>query len=117
MATSSEDAELLKRRRSGGRSRIWIVVAVIAVAVVLIAVGVLAGWFSPQPTTILGAGATFPYPLIAQAANVYNASRANARGNYQGIGGGRGITQITAKTVAFAASQAPLEPNAPPPAP
>src|SRR5256885_13370217 len=109
MATSSEDAELLKRRRSGGRSRIWIVVAVIAVAVVLIAVGVLAGWFSPQPTTILGAGATFPYPLIAKWANVYNASGANIRVNYQGIGSGGGITQITAKTVDFAASDAPLK--------
>ena len=109
MATSSEDAELLKRRRSGGRSRSWIVVAVIAVAVVLIAVGVLAGWFSPQPTTILGAGATFPYPLIAKWASVYNASGANVRVNYQGIGSGGGITQITAKTVDFAASDAPLK--------
>ena len=87
MVTSSEDAELL-RRRSGGRSRIWIVVAVIAVAVVLIVVGVLAGWFSPQPTTILGAGATFPYPLIAKWANVYNSSGSNVRVNYQGIGSG-----------------------------
>src|SRR2546427_12958844 len=99
MATSSEDAELLKRRRSGGRSRIWIVVAVIAVAVVLIAVGVLAGWFSPQPTTIFGGGATFSYPLIAKWANVYNASGAKLRVNYQGNGGGGGRTAITAETV------------------
>jgi len=108
MATPSEDAELLKRR-SGGRSRILIVVAVIAVAVVLISVGVLAGWFSQQPTTILGAGATFPYPLIAKWASVYNSSGANVRVNYQGIGSGGGITQITAKTVDFAASDAPLK--------
>src|SRR6266566_4056130 len=98
MATPSEDLELLKRR-SGGPSRIRIVVAVIAVAVVLIAVGVLTGWFSQQPTTILGAGATFPYPLIAKWANVYNSTDANVRVNYQGIGSGGGITQITAKTV------------------
>src|SRR5437867_4428585 len=108
MATPSEDTELLKRR-SGGRSRILIVVAVSAVAVVLIAVGVLAGWFSQQPTTILGAGATFPYPLIAKWANVYNSTDANVRVNYQGIGSGGGITQITAKTVDFAASDAPLK--------
>src|SRR2546425_9588242 len=108
MATPSEDAELLKRR-SGGRSRILIVVAVIAVAVVLIAVGVLAGWVSQQPTTILGAGATFPYPLIAKWANVYNSTDANVRVNYQGIGSGGGITQITAKTGGFAASHAPLK--------
>src|SRR5256712_6525163 len=109
MATSSEDAELLKRRRSGGRSRIWMVVADIAVAVVLIAVGVLAGWSSPRPTTIVGAGATCPYPLIAKWANVYNASGANIRVSCQGIGSGGGITQITAKTVDFAASDAPLK--------
>src|SRR5256884_9587976 len=108
MATPSEDSELLKRR-SGGRSRILIVVAVIAVAVVLIAVGVLAGWFSQQPTTILGAGATFPYPLIAKWANVHNSTDANVRVNYQGIGSGGGITQIAAKTVDFAASDAPLK--------
>src|SRR3989440_6246008 len=117
MATSSEDAELLKRRRSGGRSRSWIVVAVIAVAAVLIAVAVLAAWFSPQPTTILGAGATFPSPLIAKWANVYNASGANERGNYEGIGSGGGITQITAKTVDFAASDAPLKASERAPAP
>ncbi len=108
MATPSEDAELLKRR-SGGRSRIPIVVAVIAVAVVLIAVGLLAGWFSQQSTTILGAGSTFAYPLIAKWSNVYNSSGTNVRVNYQGIGSGGGITQITAKTVDFAASDAPLK--------
>src|SRR5256886_17214914 len=108
MATPSEDAELLKRR-SGGRSRILIVVAVIAVAVVLIAGGGVAGWFSQQPTTILGAGATFPYPLIAKWADVYNSNDANVRVNYQGIGSGGRITQITAKNVEFAASDAPLK--------
>src|SRR5256885_14459556 len=98
MATSSEDAELLKRRRSGGRSRIWIVVAVIAVAAVLIAVGVLAGWVLPQPTTIFGAGATVSDPLIAKRGKVDNAPGANIPGNYPGIGRGGGITHITAET-------------------
>src|SRR5438552_18429863 len=95
MATPSEDTELLKRR-SGGRSRILIVVAVIAVAVVLIAVGVFAGWFSQQPTTILGAGATFPYRVMAKGADVDKATEANVRVNYQGSGSGGGVTQITA---------------------
>src|SRR5256884_1235875 len=108
MATTSEDTGLLKRR-SGGRSRILIVVAVSAVAVFLIAVGLLAVCFSPQPTTILGAGATFPCALIAKGANVDNSTDANVRVNYQGIGSGGGITQITAKTVDFAASDAPLK--------
>ena len=112
MATTSEDAERLKAR-SGGRNRIWIVVAVIAVAVVLIAVAALAGWFSPpQKTTLLGAGATFPFPLISKWASEYvNVTGGRVQVNYQGVGSGAGITQITQKTVDFAASDAPLKPS------
>jgi phosphate ABC transporter phosphate-binding protein len=85
------------------------VVAVIAIAGLLIAVAAVEGWFSPGPTAILGAGATFPYPLIAKWASVYNST--TVRVNYQGIGSGGGIQQITAKTVDFAASDAPLKPS------
>src|SRR3989442_4167944 len=57
MGTTSEDAERLKAR-SGGRNRIWIVVAVLAVAAGLIAGAALAGWVLPHPQTkLLGAGA------------------------------------------------------------
>jgi phosphate transport system substrate-binding protein len=57
---------------------------------------------------ITGAGATFPYPIYAKWADAYR--KATGVGlNYQSIGSGGGIKQITAKTVSFGASDAPLK--------
>lgn len=58
-------------------------------------------------TTITGAGATFPYPVYAKWAEAYRA-KTGVEMNYQSIGSGGGIKQITAKTVDFGASDAPL---------
>lgn len=59
-------------------------------------------------STINGAGATFPYPVYAQWAYLYN-KETGVKMNYQSIGSGGGIKQITAKTVDFGASDAPLK--------
>ena len=56
---------------------------------------------------ITGAGATFPYPIYAKWAAAYHALT-GAKMNYQSIGSGGGIKQITAKTVDFGASDMPL---------
>ena len=66
--------------------------------------------FSPvsQAADITGAGATFPYPIFAKWADAYN-KETGVRLNYQSIGSGGGIKQITAKTVAFGASDAPMK--------
>lgn len=56
---------------------------------------------------ISGAGATFPYPVYAKWAEAYNHST-GVKMNYQSIGSGGGIKQITARTVDFGASDAPL---------
>ena len=57
---------------------------------------------------ISGAGATFPYPVYAKWADSYK--KATGIGlNYQSIGSGGGIKQITARTVDFGASDAPLK--------
>ena len=56
---------------------------------------------------ITGAGATFPAPIYAKWAEAYKAST-GAQLNYQAIGSGGGIKQITAKTVDFGASDDPL---------
>jgi phosphate transport system substrate-binding protein len=59
---------------------------------------------------ITGAGATFPYPIYAKWAAAYR----NETGiglNYQSIGSGGGIKQISAKTVDFGASDMPLKPE------
>jgi phosphate transport system substrate-binding protein len=54
-----------------------------------------------------GAGATFPAPLYAKWADAYHKAT-GARLNYQSIGSGGGIKQITSKTVDFGASDMPL---------
>jgi phosphate transport system substrate-binding protein len=57
---------------------------------------------------ITGAGATFPYPIYSKWADAYK--KATGTGlNYQSIGSGGGIKQITAKTVDFGASDLPLK--------
>lgn len=64
--------------------------------------------FSAQAIDITGAGATFPYPIYAKWADAYR--KATGVGmNYQSIGSGGGIKQITAKTVDFGASDAPMK--------
>jgi phosphate transport system substrate-binding protein len=59
---------------------------------------------------ITGAGATFPYPIYAKWADAYRKSTGIGL-NYQSIGSGGGIKQITARTVDFGASDAPLKPE------
>jgi phosphate transport system substrate-binding protein len=59
--------------------------------------------------TLNGAGATFPYPVYSAWAYDYN-KVTGVRLNYQSIGSGGGIRQITERTVDFGASDAPLEP-------
>jgi phosphate transport system substrate-binding protein len=59
---------------------------------------------------ITGAGATFPYPIYAKWADAYK-KQTGVGLNYQSIGSGGGIKQITAKTVDFGASDMPLEPG------
>ena len=59
---------------------------------------------------ISGAGATFPYPIYAKWADVYKKETGTGL-NYQSIGSGGGIKQITARTVTFGASDMPLKPE------
>jgi phosphate transport system substrate-binding protein len=55
-----------------------------------------------------GAGATFPFPIYSKWFYEYNKLHPDIRINYQSIGSGGGIRQITARTVDFGASDAPL---------
>lgn len=61
-----------------------------------------------QEVTVTGAGATFPFPLIDKWRVEYNEKCPNIQVNYQSIGSGGGIQQITQRTVDFGASDAPL---------
>ncbi|HET6420489.1 MAG TPA: phosphate ABC transporter substrate-binding protein PstS [Geobacteraceae bacterium] len=59
-------------------------------------------------TLINGAGATFPYPIYSKWFSEYAKVDPSVRFNYQSIGSGGGIKQITAQTVDFGASDKPL---------
>ena len=58
-----------------------------------------------KETEVIGAGATFPYPLYSKMFDVYyNENRVKV--NYQAIGSGGGIRQLINKTVDFGGSDA-----------
>jgi phosphate transport system substrate-binding protein len=80
------------------RTRTLLIASVIAVGAAIPAVAI----------DISGAGATFPYPIYAKWADAYKKETNNGL-NYQSIGSGGGIKQITAKTVTFGASDMPLK--------
>jgi len=65
----------------------------------------------PASTTsgadLTGAGATFPYPIYSKWFGDY-ASTTGVKINYQSIGSGGGIRQLTEGTVDFGASDAPM---------
>ncbi|HEV8659563.1 MAG TPA: phosphate ABC transporter substrate-binding protein PstS, partial [Thermoanaerobaculia bacterium] len=57
---------------------------------------------------INGAGATFPYPIYSKWFAEYNKLHPNVQINYQSIGSGGGIRQLTAQTVFFGATDGPM---------
>jgi phosphate transport system substrate-binding protein len=77
----------------------------------IVAAGLFAAATLPvHAMDISGAGATFPYPIYAKWADAYKKETGNGL-NYQSIGSGGGIKQITARTVTFGASDMPLKPE------
>lgn len=59
-------------------------------------------------TTLTGAGATFPYPMYSKWFGDYHKLHSDIAINYQSIGSGGGIAQVTAGTVDFGASDGPM---------
>ena len=57
---------------------------------------------------INGAGATFPYPIYSKWFSEYNKLHPEVQINYQSIGSGGGIRQVTAQTVFFGATDGPM---------
>jgi phosphate transport system substrate-binding protein len=57
---------------------------------------------------INGAGATFPYPIYSKWFSEYNKLHPEVRINYQSIGSGGGIRQLTNRTVFFGATDGPM---------
>ncbi|MEK7703860.1 MAG: phosphate ABC transporter substrate-binding protein PstS [Myxococcota bacterium] len=61
-----------------------------------------------ETVSLTGAGATFPYPLYSKWISEYRRVEPTVSINYQSIGSGGGIRQITERTVDFGASDAPM---------
>lgn len=59
-------------------------------------------------TTLNGAGATFPYPIYSKWFSEYHKIHSDVQINYQSIGSGGGIRQVTEGTVDFGASDMPM---------
>jgi phosphate transport system substrate-binding protein len=57
---------------------------------------------------INGAGATFPYPVYSKWFDEYHRKTPNVQINYQSIGSGGGIRQMTNQTVFFGATDGPM---------
>jgi phosphate transport system substrate-binding protein len=61
-----------------------------------------------QKVQINGAGATFPYPIYSKWFDEYHKQHPDVEINYQSIGSGGGIRQLTNETVFFGASDGPM---------
>src|SRR5437667_11574743 len=73
--------------------------------VVLTVAGVL---WADSALSITGAGATFPYPMYSKWFDEYHKKNSNLEINYQSIGSGGGIKQVTEGTVDFGATDGPM---------
>lgn len=77
----------------------------------LLALGIIAlgaiVW-ADNPLLINGAGATFPYPMYSKWFDEYHKKFSNIQINYQSIGSGGGIKQVTEGTVDFGATDGPM---------
>ena len=82
-------------------------IAGLLVAVVLVLAGAGIVW-ADNPLSINGAGATFPYPMYSKWFDEYHKKIPNVQINYQSIGSGGGIKQVTEGTVDFGASDGPM---------
>src|SRR5450755_1860825 len=68
----------------------------------------LAAWSQGAKITLNGAGATFPNPMYSKWFSEYNKLHPEVQINYQPIGSGGGIRQVTEATVDFGASDMPM---------
>jgi phosphate transport system substrate-binding protein len=76
---------------------------------ILVAVALFAFALSAaQAQNLTGAGATFPYPIYSKWFSEYSAAHPGVEINYQPIGSGGGIAQVTKGLVDFGASDMPM---------
>src|SRR5260370_37201459 len=78
------------------------------VSVVTLALAMVATVLVHAALSINGAGASFPYPMYSKWFSEYQKKNPEVQINYQSIGSGGGIKQVTEGTVDFGASDGPM---------
>ena len=78
------------------------------VGILLACLGLAVAVWAQGTLSITGAGATFPYPIYSKWFDEYHKVHSNIQINYQAIGSGGGIRQVTEGTVDFGASDGPM---------
>jgi phosphate transport system substrate-binding protein len=73
-----------------------------------LALGLSAALAANGQTQINGAGASFPFPIYTKWFSEYGKLHSDVQINYQSIGSGGGIRQLTAQTVFFGATDGPM---------
>jgi phosphate transport system substrate-binding protein len=79
-----------------------------SVSVVTLALTMVVSVLVHAALSINGAGATFPYPMYSKWFDEYQKKNPEVQINYQSIGSGGGIKQVTEGTVDFGASDGPM---------
>jgi len=119
MSTSTSDEKMVQKP-SGSSTGMYAIIAVIVIVVLLVLVAWGAGWLTPKSTTpkgvtnctppgavaLQGEGSTFVQGLLA----TWTPSYTEGTVSYSAQGSGAGIAALTAKSVDFGASDAPLSP-------
>ncbi|MGA7862142.1 MAG: phosphate ABC transporter substrate-binding protein PstS [Thermoplasmata archaeon] len=113
MSAPNQPSETIQTK-APSRTGLYAAIAVIVVIVVIVAGLYAAGYLTPKSTKttanacvsadLLGAGSTLVAPLM----DVWEIAYKTSSVNYESVGSSAGISQITAKTVDFGASDAPL---------
>jgi len=67
-----------------------------------------AGQANAAPVSLTGAGSTFVYPLLNQQIEEYRKNNPNVTINYQGVGSGAGIKQVSEQTIDFGGTDGPM---------
>src|SRR5207245_9754133 len=74
----------------------------------LVVLGVAGVLWADSALSITGAGATFPYPMYSKWFDEYHKKNSNLEINYQSIGSGGVIKQVTEGTVDFVTTDGPM---------
>lgn len=78
------------------------------IGTILVGLGLASFIVALGTLSLTGAGATFPFPMYSKWFDEYHKKNPNLEINYQSIGSGGGIKQITEGTVDFGASDGPM---------